>query len=178
MVSWKPFLWRPYFNTFVSSESLQKCSKCSQTAYCSNTCQQMDWNAGHRLEECNYLRLMKEKNIPVDTDFRLLLRFVLKVELMPNVLSREFLLYDGQKKKLADLESHSSDFKRDYSFICTLGEIAKRFIQIGLKLDQEELLERFGQTTTNQFGIYAPGNLHNKKNKSRIGLNSCKCSIA
>ncbi|KAF7324073.1 MYND-type domain-containing protein [Mycena kentingensis (nom. inval.)] len=60
-----------------SKKTLKRCSKCLQVQYCSRSCQQRDWNFGHR-KHCGSPR---RRNMP---DSRSFLRLVLNAEYAAN----------------------------------------------------------------------------------------------
>lgn len=82
------------------------------------------------------------------------MRFVLKSKFEPELLNRDFELFDGRKKRISDLVSHVDILKVDPMALKCVEETFKRN---GLVESRDELLNYVSQLKVNCYAIGTSG---------------------
>lgn len=126
-------------------------------AYCSRECQIKDWRAGHKYQECEFYATSNERSfIHKKGDLQMTIRFVLKLKFEAGLLDKQFELFDGQKKRIEDLEFNTDCVKPD---LLAWSEMGKEFARRGFIESNWEFIERFSQLSFTELAIGSTGKL-------------------
>jgi len=143
------------------SSSLKLCIGCNFLYYCSSGCQEKDWEAHHKYDECKVFKDIRNQNIRHLDTFLFDIRVYLTIRGRPALKEKRFPLTDGTSKSFNDMMSNVDVVKNNRGNVLVVNSISKYLSSLLPDYSEDDFFEIHGKVYTNSSTLREPNYIAN-----------------